>query len=99
MEKLLLVTPPFVQVNCPYPATAYLSGYLRRRGFDVAQADLSVELIGTVFSRDFLERVFDLRIPAEDENLERIQAMRTRIRPRSTPSSISCADGTRASPN
>ena len=78
MEKLLLVTPPFVQVNCPYPATAYLSGYLRRRGFDVAQADLSVELIGTVFSRDFLERVFDLRIPGEDENLERIQAMRTR---------------------
>jgi len=78
VEKLLLVTPPFVQVNCPYPATAYLSGYLRRRGFDVAQADLSVELIGTVFSRDFLERVFDLRIPGEDENLERIQAMRTR---------------------
>ena len=78
MEKLLLVTPPFVQVNCPYPATAYLSGYLRHRGFDVAQADLSVELIGTVFSRDFLERVFDLRIPGEDENLERIQAMRTR---------------------
>ena len=78
MGKLLLVTPPFVQVNCPYPATAYLSGYLRHRGFDVAQADLSVELIGTVFSRDFLERVFDLRIPGEDENLERIQAMRTR---------------------
>lgn len=78
MEKLLLVTPPFVQVNCPYPATAYLSGYLRHRGFDVAQADLSVELIGTVFSRNFLERVFDLRIPGEDENLERIQAMRTR---------------------
>lgn len=78
MEKLLLVTPPFVQVNCPYPATAYLSGYLRRRGFDVAQADLSVELIGAVFSRDFLERVFELRIPDEDENLERIHAMRTR---------------------
>ena len=28
MEKLLLITPPFLQINCPYPATAYLKGYL-----------------------------------------------------------------------
>ena len=37
--KLLLVTPPMVQLNTPYPATAYLTGYLRSRGYDVVQAD------------------------------------------------------------
>ena len=31
MERLLLITPPFTQVNCPYPATAYLKGYLNGR--------------------------------------------------------------------
>ena len=45
MERLLLITPPFTQVNCPYPATAYLKGYLERKGFPVDQFDLSIELI------------------------------------------------------
>lgn len=37
--KVLLITPPMIQLNTPYPATAYLTGYLRSRGWDVAQAD------------------------------------------------------------
>jgi hypothetical protein len=41
--KLLLLTPPLVQLNTPYPATAYLTGYLRRRGWDVVQADPGLE--------------------------------------------------------
>lgn len=78
MEKLLLITPPFVQVNCPYPATAYLKGYLTRKGFDVEQKDLSIELINKIFSRNFLEKVFDLYKGSNDENLERIYALRTK---------------------
>jgi hypothetical protein len=27
-QKLLLITPPFTQLNTPYPATAYLKGFL-----------------------------------------------------------------------
>jgi len=27
--RLLLVTPPMIQLNTPYPATAYLTGFLR----------------------------------------------------------------------
>ena len=50
MEKLLLITPPFVQVNCPYPATAYLKGYLTRHGHQVEQYDLSIELINRLFT-------------------------------------------------
>ncbi len=56
--NLLLVTPPFVQLNTPYPATTYLAGFLAARGFDVAQADLSLETALRLFSREGLARVF-----------------------------------------
>lgn len=78
MEKLLLITPPFTQVNCPYPATAYLKGYLGRKGYVVEQADLSVELIGAIFTRDFLEEVFACYEGGGDENIARIHAQRHR---------------------
>ena len=65
MEKLLLITPPFVQVNCPYPATAYLKGYLTRQGYQAEQYDLSIELINRLFSRDILLRDFDACTPEQ----------------------------------
>ena len=59
--KLLLVTPPMTQLNTPYPATAYLTGFLRPHaaelGLDLAQADLALELFLRVFSRAGLTRV------------------------------------------
>ena len=58
MGKILLVTPPFLQPNSPYPATAYLKSYLARHGHRAEQYDLSVELLGEIFSKTFLERVF-----------------------------------------
>lgn len=60
MKKALLITPPFLQPNAPYPATAYLKGYLVRQGVDVEQYDLSVELLNEIFNRNFLEKVFAL---------------------------------------
>lgn len=78
MEKLLLITPPFTQVNCPYPATAYLKGYLERQGHTVEQYDLSVELIGALFTKSFLTRLFEQGGGCEGENLQRIYAMRER---------------------
>ena len=42
--KLLLLTPPLLQPNTPYPATMHLAGYLKSRGFDVAQRDLSIKV-------------------------------------------------------
>ena len=56
MTDILLLTPPFVQPNCPYPATAYLTGYLRRKGYNVAQIDLSVEVLNNIFSRNVFNR-------------------------------------------
>ena len=31
--RILSVIPPMTQLNTPYPATAYLTGFLRERGF------------------------------------------------------------------
>lgn len=76
MTDILLLTPPFVQPNCPYPATAYLTGYLRRKGFKVEQADLSIETLSTVFSRPFLENLFDNYDGSGDDNCDRIWALR-----------------------
>jgi len=49
------------QLNTPYPATAYLTGFLRqhaaRLGVEVTQADAAIELFLRVFSRAGLVRV------------------------------------------
>lgn len=75
-QRLLLILPPFAQLNCPYPATAYLKGYLARKGYAVEQADLSIELINAIFTRGFLSRIFEEYAGSNDENLERIFALR-----------------------
>jgi radical SAM superfamily enzyme YgiQ (UPF0313 family) len=66
--RLLLLTPPLTQLNTPYPATAYIKGFLRGRGFEVRQADLSIDLVLKLFSKQGLKRVFD-EIEAGSHNL------------------------------
>jgi radical SAM superfamily enzyme YgiQ (UPF0313 family) len=52
--RCLLVTPPMIQLNTPYPATAYLTGFLRLHaanlGLEVTQADASIALFLRLFS-------------------------------------------------
>ncbi len=57
--KTLLITPPFTQLNTPYPATPYLKGFLKTQGYDVFQVDLGIELINTIFSREGFQELFD----------------------------------------
>ena len=57
--RILLLTPPLTQLNTPYPATAYIKGFLGGRGYEVRQADLSIELVLRLFSKAGLTRVFD----------------------------------------
>lgn len=40
--KVLSLIPPMTQLNTPYPATAYLTGFLRSPGVDAAQEDLAL---------------------------------------------------------
>jgi radical SAM superfamily enzyme YgiQ (UPF0313 family) len=55
---LLLIQPPFVQLNSPYPAIAYLASYARREGHVVKCHDLSIELFRAIFCSAGLTRVF-----------------------------------------
>ena len=41
---VLLMTPPMTQLNTPYPATVYLTGFLRSRGYSAVQRDPAIEL-------------------------------------------------------
>ena len=47
-ERLLLLTPPLVQTNTPYPATMHLTGFLESKGVDVHQRDLSIKVVRDV---------------------------------------------------
>ncbi len=57
-SKILLITPPFTQLNTPYPASPYLKGFLRSQGHEVFQADLGIELINRIFTRDGFLKIF-----------------------------------------
>lgn len=59
MSKLFLITPPFTQLNTPYPATAYLKGFLNTKGIESVQADLGIEVILKLFSKKGLADLFD----------------------------------------
>jgi radical SAM superfamily enzyme YgiQ (UPF0313 family) len=74
-SSILLLIPPLTQLNTPYPSTAYLTGFLRSRGYAVlgkdlvsagsgwagvvGQADVGIEMVLRVFSQEGLLRVFD----------------------------------------
>lgn len=58
--KLLLGTAPMVQINTPFPATAYLKGFLDaspEARVETVQTDPALELVLRLFSRKGLERV------------------------------------------
>ena len=53
--KLFLITPPFTQLNTPYPATAYIKGFLNTKNIESVQADLGIEVILKLFSKEGLK--------------------------------------------
>lgn len=53
--RILFATSPLLAPNCPYPATAFLTAYLRKCGFDAVQDDFSVKLLSEIFTRNGLE--------------------------------------------
>lgn len=57
--QVLLITPPFTQINTPYPATAYLKGFLNTLCVRSHQADLGIEVILALFSPAGLKEIFD----------------------------------------
>ncbi len=59
-KSIFLFTPPFTQLNTPYPATAYLKGFLNTKNIHSFQADLGIEVILALFSKKGLDNLFAL---------------------------------------
>lgn len=57
-SSIFLVTPPFTQLNTPYPATAYIKGFLNSKQISSKQADLGIETILAIFSKKGLIELF-----------------------------------------
>lgn len=79
LKDLLLITPPFTQLNTPYPATAYLKGFLNTIGVSAFQMDLGIEVILELFSKKTFEKLFDLAIENDSistENGQRIYTLK-----------------------
>lgn len=79
MKDLLLITPPFTQLNTPYPATAYLKGFLNTKNISAFQMDLGIEVIVEMFSKNGLHKIFDFaqtQQTIQSPNAERILALK-----------------------
>ncbi|WP_426482667.1 B12-binding domain-containing radical SAM protein [Chryseobacterium sp. R2ACT005] len=78
MKDLLLITPPFTQLNTPYPATAYIKGFLNTKNISGYQVDLGIDVILELFSKDGIQKVFSKKTDLQDtsENSQRIYALR-----------------------
>jgi hypothetical protein len=72
MKDLLLITPPFTQLNTPYPATAYLKGFLNTKNIPSYQMDLGIEVINKLFSKHGLIKVFQAAATPQSANAQRI---------------------------
>ena len=87
-KRLLLLTPPLLQTNTPYPATMHLVSHLRARGYDVSQRDLSIKVVRDVLLKYGDETTDELLeflggaapLEAKREASEAIDALALRIR-------------------
>ena len=78
-SPIFLITPPFTQLNTPYPATAYLKGFFNTKKIPAVQADLGIEVILEVFSKNGLTNLFqeiERQVQTLDENSSRIIALK-----------------------
>ncbi|WP_375237867.1 B12-binding domain-containing radical SAM protein [Aurantibacter sp.] len=79
MKDLLLITPPFTQLNTPYPATAYLKGFLNTKNISTFQCDLGIEVILELFTKKTFSELFNIAFKNDtifSENCKRIYALR-----------------------
>ncbi|MCX6205659.1 MAG: radical SAM protein [Bacteroidetes bacterium] len=76
---IFLITPPFTQLNTPYPATAYLKGFFNTKKIPASHADLGIEVTLAVFSKNGLEKLFaEIEKKQQDHspNIKRILCMK-----------------------
>ena len=66
--KILSLIPPMTQLNTPYPSTAYLTGFLRSRGFHAVQEDLALALVLGFFTPQGLLEIQEQALQLPEEN-------------------------------
>lgn len=79
MKDILLITPPFTQLNTPYPATAYLKGFLKTKNISAFQIDLGIEVILELFSPKTVAAYFEFAAEnnrISSDNSKRIYALK-----------------------
>ncbi|MBU3676632.1 MAG: radical SAM protein [Chitinophagaceae bacterium] len=76
--QVLLITPPFTQLNTPYPATAYIKGFLNTRSISSYQVDLGIDVFLAIFSKEGLHALFNEKQPSPEwsENAGRMYRLR-----------------------
>ena len=75
LKDIFLITPPFTQLNTPYPATAYLKGFLNTKNILAFQMDLGIEVILELFSKKGVTEMFlfsEENANSKSENIQRI---------------------------
>ena len=76
--SVLFITPPFTQLNTPYPATAYLKGFLNTKNISSYQCDLGIEVLLQLFSSKGLTEMFASIHPNESysDNVQQILTLK-----------------------
>ncbi len=78
--KVLLIIPPFSQVNTCYPSVTQLTGFLISKGYNSVSSDLSLNVFLRIFSKEGFKKIFE-SIEIKDVNdfySERILLLRNR---------------------
>ena len=58
--NVIVIQPPLVQPNSPYPSGAYLKSFFNKNGHNAVWHDLSVQLVHSIFSKNGLKKLFEL---------------------------------------
>ncbi|HQO09774.1 MAG TPA: radical SAM protein [Clostridiales bacterium] len=57
--SVLLISPPFVQLNSPYASLPFIQGALKANGVDTKVLDLGIMAANIMFSADGLEKLYN----------------------------------------
>jgi len=58
--QVVVITPPLVQLNSPYPSGAYLNSFFKMQEDNCIWHDLSNELFYSIFSKEGVQKLFNL---------------------------------------
>lgn len=56
----IIIQPPLVQLNAPYPSGAYLQSFFKSSGHSAVWLDLSIQLVHSLFSAEGIAQLFSI---------------------------------------